>query len=82
MSDALLDKLLLPAQTGLRFLDAYSGRAIVDGLRCTLYRRRDRRALGVGVVTPSGVTTGPNSQPAGATSPLPHRRQRRPATAR
>jgi hypothetical protein len=55
MSDALLDRLLLPAQTGLRFLDAYSGRAIIDGLRCTLYRRRDRRALGVGVVTPSGV---------------------------
>jgi hypothetical protein len=55
MSGALLEQLMLPARPGLRFLDAYSGRAIVDGLRCTLYHRRDRRALGVGVVTPSGV---------------------------
>ena len=55
MSGALLEQLMLPARPGLRFLDAYSGQAIVDGLRCTLYRRRDRRALGVGLVTPSGV---------------------------
>ena len=43
MSGALLEQLMLPARPGLRFLDAYSGRAIVDGLRCTLYHRRDRR---------------------------------------
>jgi hypothetical protein len=42
MSGALLEQLMLPARPGLRFLDTYSGRAIVDGLRCTLYRRRDR----------------------------------------
>ena len=55
MSGALLELLMLPARPGLRFLDAYSGQAIVDGLRCTLYRRRGRRVLGVDVVTPSGV---------------------------
>lgn len=55
MSEVLLDTLTLPAQLGLRFLDAHSQQPIVDGLRCTLYRRRDGRTLGVARPTPAGV---------------------------
>lgn len=55
MTAVLLDTLTLPARLGLQFLDAYSQQPIVDGLRCTLYRRRDGRSLGVGRLTPAGV---------------------------
>lgn len=53
--NALLDTLVIPAGCGLRFVDAYAGQAIVDGLRCTLQRRRDQRLLGIGTPTPSGI---------------------------
>ena len=55
MSEVLLDTLILPAQMGLRFLDAHSQQPIVDGLHCTLFRRRDGRPIGVATATPGGV---------------------------
>ncbi len=55
MSSTLLETQILPGRSGLRFLDAYSGQPIVDGLRCALYRRRDGRLLATGVLTPAGV---------------------------
>lgn len=55
MSAVLLESLVLPAATGLRFIDAWSGQPIVDGLRCTLYRRRDGALSAPAVTTPSGV---------------------------
>ncbi|MEF8700378.1 MAG: hypothetical protein V5B33_13850 [Candidatus Accumulibacter sp. UW20] len=55
MSRVLLETQTLPARSGLRFLDACSGQPIVEGLRCTLYRRRDGRLLASGVLTPAGV---------------------------
>ena len=55
MNARLLDTLAIPAGCGLRFVDAYAGQSIVDGLRCTLRRRRDRRLLGIGTPTPSGI---------------------------
>lgn len=60
MSNALLEKVVLPAAIGLRFIDAYSGMPVADGLHCRLYRRRDKRELGDGVATPSGVVHWPD----------------------
>lgn len=54
MNARLLDTLVLPAGCGLRFVDAYAGQTVVDGLRCTLRRRRDHHLLGIGTPTPSG----------------------------
>lgn len=55
MNARLLDTLVIPAGCGLRFVDAYAGQVIVDGLRCILRRRRDQRQLGISTPTPSGI---------------------------
>jgi len=55
VSARLLENVFLSAGSGLRFIDPYSAQPIVDGLRCTLLRRRDRRVIGVGIASPSGV---------------------------
>lgn len=63
MSARLLETLLLPADAGLRFLDACTRQPVTDGLRCTLYLRRGGRVLGLAVATPSGVHHWPNLAP-------------------
>lgn len=68
MHGAPLETQTLPATTGLRLLDACSGLPIVDGLCCTLYRRRDRRPLGTAVVTAAGVHHWPELAPRWAAS--------------
>lgn len=55
MSAVLLESLVLQATSGLRFIDAWSGQPIIDGLRCTLYRRSDGAVLAREATTPSGV---------------------------
>lgn len=55
MTPLLLDIITLPAFAGLRFIDSCSGMPIIDGLRCSLIRRRDRRAIAIGIRTPAGI---------------------------
>ncbi len=52
---APLDTLILPAHGGLRFVDACSRMPVLNGLRCSLRRRRDGRLIGIAASTPSGV---------------------------
>ncbi len=73
MSAVLLESIVLPASTGLCFIDAWSGQPITDGLRCTLYRRRDGAMLAREATTPSGAHHWPDLPPpwsADSTSPL------------
>ena len=55
MSAVLVESLVRPVGIGLRFLDAWSGAIIGDGLSCTLRHRRDGRLLGVARCTLSGI---------------------------
>jgi hypothetical protein len=55
MAAVLLETLVLGAGVGLRFLDAWSGQPVIDGLRCTLRRQRDALVLARAAATPSGV---------------------------
>ena len=55
MAALLRDELMLPASTGISFIDAATGQAVRDGLQCTLLRRRDGAALARASTTPSGV---------------------------
>ena len=52
---ALLDHVILPASAGLTFVDAATGQPVLDGLQCTLMRRRDGKAIASAHATPSGV---------------------------
>jgi len=63
MSAVLLESLVLQATTGVRFIDAWSGQPITDGLCCTLYRRRDGAVLAREATTPSGVHHWPELSP-------------------
>ncbi|MCM8593849.1 hypothetical protein [Accumulibacter sp.] len=70
MSAVLVESLILPAGIGLRFLDAWSGTTIGDGLSCTLRRRRDGRLLGIARCTPSGIHHWPDLAPLWAERPV------------
>lgn len=69
----LLEAVVLRAGAGLRFLDAWSGQAVSDGLRCALWRKRDGLLLAQAASSPSGVHHWPGLRaPWNATEFAPH----------
>ena len=50
-----LETVVLRSAVGLCFVDAWSGQPVLDGLRCTLWRKRDGQPLAREAVTPGGV---------------------------
>lgn len=72
MNDAVLERVALPAGLAIRFVDAATGRPIVDGLRCRL-RLGPRLPPRASAVSASGVHHWPDlaGRPAGASPPSP-----------
>lgn len=72
MATLPIETLALAAGPGLRFVDAWSGQPVSDGLACTLRRKRDGKPLAREAVTASGVHRWPGLRaPWTATSPSP-----------